>query len=357
MIIRASVIGASGYTGVELIRLLNSHPNIAISHLVSETYKDDAVGNIFPHLAKVVKDTFKTLDINVLAKNSDVVFLALPHTKAAIMAKELLAHRHCRVIDLSADLRLNDGSVYEQWYEHTAADSALLNQAVYGLSEIGLSKQITNSQLVANPGCYPTASLLALAPLLSTVLNCNTCVIDDSITFILDAKSGISGSGRSLNLGTHFCEVMNNFSAYKIAGVHRHIPEIEQELSKLANKKITIQFTPHLIPTPRGLMVTTYCKLQHKVKMEDVLQLYNNYYEDSYFVRVNATEKCPGIKSVIGSNFCDITLHFDTRTNFLIIISVIDNLIKGASGQAIQNMNLMYGFAEQTGLEATGTYP
>lgn len=353
MKIRVSVIGATGYTGVELVRLLQLHPYTEISCLVSETYKDNDVGTVFPHLAKVITKDFSNLDVDEIAKNSDVIFLALPHTKAAIMAADLLKYPHCKVIDLSADLRLNDATVYAKWYEHQHPAPELLKEAVYGLSEVGLTDKIAKSRLIANPGCYPTASILAVAPILK---NKPELLALEQIPLILDAKSGVSGAGRSLNLGAHFCEVMNNFSAYQIAGIHRHIPEIEQELAKLTGHDIVIQFTPHLIPTPRGLMVTAYCKLKKDIALAEILELYQNYYKDRYFIRVGTNSK-PGIKSVIGSNFCDINLHLDKRTNMLVVVSTIDNLLKGASGQAVQNMNLIYGLAEETGLETSSIYP
>lgn len=353
MQIRASIIGATGYTGVELIRLLKFHPNATIRYLVSETYKDQEVGSVFPHLAKVIVKTFDNLDITEIAKNSDVIFLALPHTKSAVMASELLKYAHCKVIDLSADLRLNDANVYEKWYEHEHPAKELLKIAVYGLSEIGLTDEISKARLIANPGCYPTASILALAPVLKHMRD----ALDlDKMPILIDAKSGVSGAGRGLNLGTHFCEVMSNFSAYQIAGVHRHIPEIEQEMSKLVDKDLMIQFTPHLIPTPRGLMATTYCKFNKESSTAEILKLYQEYYKNRYFIRVSSVAKS-GIKSVIGSNYCDINVHFDKRTKMLVVVSVIDNLLKGASSQAIQNMNLMYGLPEHSGLEVSGTYP
>jgi N-acetyl-gamma-glutamyl-phosphate reductase len=285
-----------------------------------------------------------------LAQQSDIVFLALPHTKAAAIAAELLQHS-CKVIDLSADLRLNDGKTYEQWYQHPAANSALLTQAVYGLAEIGYREQIAGANLIANPGCYPTATLLALAPLLKNkLLNLSAAPI------IIDAKSGVSGAGRSLSLATHFCETSNNFTAYQVGGIHRHTPEIEQELGKLAGKELMIQFTPHLIPIPRGLMVTAYCPLNARHDLKQISQLYTEYYQDSYFVVLNNQERS-GVKAVIGTNFCQISLHLDPRTNYLVVVSVIDNLLKGASGQAVQNMNLMYQLPEATGLTALAVYP
>lgn len=347
--IKASIIGASGYTGVELIRLLSAHPEVKLAHLVSETYQQQELAQIFPHLAHLMHQ-FVSLNLTQLAQQSDIVFLALPHTKAAAIAAELL-QKNCKVIDLSADLRLNDGATYEQWYQHPAADNALLTQAVYGLSEIGYREQIAGANLIANPGCYPTATLLALAPLLKNkLLNLSTAPI------IIDAKSGVSGAGRSLSLATHFCETSNNFTAYQVGGIHRHTPEIEQELSKLAGGKLMIQFTPHLIPIPRGLMVTAYCPLNARQDLKQISQLYTEYYQDSYFVSLNNQERT-GVKPVIGTNFCQVSLHLDVRTNYLVVVSVIDNLLKGASGQAVQNMNLMYQLPETTGLTTLAIYP
>ena len=350
MAIRASVIGATGYTGVELVRILSRHPQVELGHLVSETYKNQEIASVFPHLAHIVTGSFSSLDITKITAASDVVFLALPHCTGITLAAEILA-AEIKVIDLSADLRLNDGAVYEKWYQHTPASQALLQTAVYGLAEIGKREQIATAKLIANPGCYPTATILALAPLLTHKL------LDlDAGPLILDAKSGVSGAGRSLNLATHFCEASNSFSAYQIAGIHRHIPEIEQELSKLAGLTLTTQFTPHLMPMPRGLMVTAYCKLKQVVGLDKIKDIFTKYYQDSYFVRINTHER-PATKAVSGTNFCDISLHLDTRTGYLIVVSVIDNLLKGASGQAIQNMNLMYGLDERIGLEQIAIYP
>lgn len=347
--IKASIVGASGYTGVELIRLLSAHPQVELAHLVSETYQQQELTQVFPHLVHLMHQ-FISLNLTQLAEESDMVFLALPHTKAAAIAAELLQHG-CKVIDLSADLRLNDGKTYEQWYQHPAADNTLLAQAVYGLAEIGYRQQIASACLIANPGCYPTATLLALAPLLNNqLLNLSAAPI------IIDAKSGISGAGRSLSLATHFCEASNNFSAYQVGGIHRHIPEIEQELGKLAGNKLMIQFTPHLIPIPRGLMVTAYCPLNSSLSLAQINQLYAEYYQDDYFVTLNNQERS-GVKAVVGTNFCQISLHLDPRTNYLVVVSVIDNLLKGASGQAVQNMNLMYQLAETTGLSTLAVYP
>lgn len=352
MNIKASIIGATGYTGVELIRILCQHPKVEISYMISETYQGQSLAHLFPHLSNLAKDMcFSTMDIEKVAKNSDVVFLALPHTAAAPLAKEFLEHG-VKVIDLSADLRLRDGNTYEKWYQHKPASDEILARAVYGLPEIGRQKLIKGSDLIANPGCYPTASILAVAPLL-----CKGLLDSQNMPIILDAKSGVSGAGRGLNLGSHFCEVSNSFAAYQIAGLHRHIPEIEQELSLIAGHDIVTQFTPHLVPMPRGLMVTAYCKLKQNHSIGELNELYAEYYKSSYFVHVNQNISRPTTKSVVGSNFCHLSLHLDERTGYLVIISVIDNLLKGASGQAVQNMNLMYNFPEELGLEQVSIFP
>ncbi len=352
MEIKASVIGASGYTGIELIRLLNNHPKVEIKQLLSSTYQGQKISQVFPHLAKIVHGRFTNSQISEVAQESDIVFLALPHTKSIEICEELIEHG-CKVIDLSADFRINDSEVYTKWYLHPAPKKSLLETAIYGLPEIGLREKISKANLVANPGCYPTATILGLAPLLASQY------IDIQNSFlIVDAKSGISGAGRSLKLDSHFCEVSNNFSAYQAGGIHRHIPEIEQELSKLANTPINISFTPHLIPIPRGMLATIYCKLAFKVaEVNELIQLYEDYYKDHFFVRIMSYESKPGVKAVIGSNFCNISLFLDVRNNQLTIISTLDNLLKGASGQAVQNMNLMFKLAEWTGLQAAGIYP
>jgi N-acetyl-gamma-glutamyl-phosphate reductase len=348
--IRTSVIGATGYTGVELIRILSGHPQVKISQLISETYQNQEIAAVFPHLSQIVVGDFNNLNIRAIAENSDVVFLALPHTKAIPLISELLVE-NIKVIDLSADLRLDDGAIYEKWYQHPQACSTLLESAVYGLAEIGKREQIAKARLIANPGCYPTATILALAPLLtSKVLDLSTAPL------VIDAKSGISGAGRSLNLTTHFCEAVNSFTAYQVGGVHRHIPEIEQELSKLADQQLMVQFTPHLVPMPRGLMVTIYCKLKQQTGIEKIKQLFDEYYKGCQFIRINAHAR-PTTKAVVGTNYCDISLTLDMRTGYLVVISTIDNLLKGASGQAVQNMNLMYGLSEHVGLEHIATYP
>lgn len=349
MSINVSVIGASGYTGVELIRLLAAHPEVHLKYLVSEHNSDKDVAAVYPHLSKFIKDKFSKGQAEQIAQESDVVFLALPHTQSIPWVQQCL-NFDCKIIDLSADLRLNDGEVYSAWYQYPAAPSQLLNDAIYGLAEINKPERIKSAKLIANPGCYPTATILGVAPLLANNL------IDTKQTLVIDAKSGVSGAGRGLHLNTHFCEATNNFSAYQIAGKHRHIPEIEQELAKLARAPVEILFTPHLLPMPRGLMATIYCPLNADYSFSELTALYQRYYQTAHFINVNMEER-PALKNVIGSNFCNISLHPYQHKNYLVVVSCIDNLLKGAAGQAIQNMNLMQNFPEMMGLQHISLYP
>jgi N-acetyl-gamma-glutamyl-phosphate reductase len=350
MAIRASIIGASGYTGIELLRLLTAHPNVKLNYLISEHNFDKSIASVYPHLRHFSNHSFSKIAVEKIAAESDIVFLALPHTQSIQWVQGLLNY-DCKIIDLSADFRLKDGRVYTEWYQHPAAAEALLKQAVYGLAEIGKRAEIADGRLIANPGCYPTAAILGLAPLmLNKALQFNR-------PLIIDAKSGVAGAGRNPNANTHFCEAGNNFSAYQLAGVHRHIPEIEQELTALSQSKIQIQFTPHLLPIARGLMATMYCPLSVDCSWSQVEEYYQTYYAQAHFVNVTNNAARPGLKSVIGSNFCHLSLHFDERNHYLVVVSCIDNLLKGASGQAVQNMNLMYQLPEVTGLEYIPMYP
>ncbi len=350
MPIRASIIGASGYTGIELTRLLDKHPQTKLQYLVSENNAGNKIGAVYPHLASLTEYSYSNPELNQIAAESDVIFLALPHSKSIAAVKKLIEY-DCKIIDLSSDFRLKNGATYQEWYNHQPADESLLHQAVYGLPEIN-RLTIANAKLIANPGCYPTASILALAPLIKNKL----INFSYDCPLIIDAKSGVSGAGRGLNLQTHFCEVTNNFSAYQIGGLHRHIPEIEQELSNLAEEKLTIQFTPHLIPIPRGLMATIYIPVNKNISQAEIVDYYMNFYAQEKFVTVNSLAR-PDLKSVIGTNNCNISLHLDKRTGYLVVVSAIDNLLKGASGQAVQNMNLMFGKDETLGLTQLAIYP
>ncbi|MDK2887769.1 MAG: N-acetyl-gamma-glutamyl-phosphate reductase [Thermoanaerobacter sp.] len=347
MVVKASVIGATGYAGAELVRLLNAHPQVELVGLTTQSYAGKAFWEVYPHLYGYVDLVCEEQDLPALVERSDVIFTALPHGHAMAVAREVVG-RGKALVDLGADFRLHDPAVYQEWYkvEHTAAE--LLPQAVYGLPEIHREK-IRSARLVANPGCYPTSVILALAPLLKEGLI-------DTGSIIIDSKSGVSGAGRGLSLNTHYCEVNESIKAYGVAA-HRHTPEIEQELSALAGKKVLVSFTPHLTPMIRGILSTIYARLAGQKSTEEILALYREFYRQEKFVRVLPAGMLPATKMVAGSNHCDIGLVVDRRTGRVVIISAIDNLIKGAAGQAVQNMNIMFGLAEDTGLYGPGVYP
>lgn len=345
--IRVAVIGASGYTGVELLRLLYRHPEVTVTAVTSEQSAGRPVSSVFPSLRERYDGLLESLDPTAIAQKADVVFTALPH-QAAMKVVPAFLEAGVRVVDLSADYRLRDASVYEAWYEpHVTPE--LLADAVYGLPECYRS-QIAGARLVANPGCYPTSVILGLTPLLQAGLI-------DPAGIIVDAKSGTSGAGRGAKLDSLYCEVNESFKAYGVGGVHRHIPEIEQELSVQAGTSVTLTFTPHLVPMDRGILSTIYATPVKKTSTEELIECLGAYYADEFFVRVLPKGQFPATGYVRGSNCCDIGVTLDERTGRVIVVSAIDNLVKGASGQAIQNMNLMVGFAEQTGLEGIALYP
>jgi len=338
--IRVSILGAGGYTGRELIRVLLKHPRVGIAHLTSETYRGKRISEVHKNLSWFIKKRFEKPNIDKVARDSDLVFLALPHGKSQKPVAEFLK-RGKRVVDLSADYRLRDKSLYKRWYRFEHLYPRLLKKAVYGLPEI-YRKEIEKASLVANPGCYPTGIILGVAPLLAHGLG-------EGDSIIVDAKSGVSGAGRKLDIAYHFSECHENLAAYDV-GTHRHIPEIEQELSKISKEKIIISFTPHLVSMDRGILSTIYVNLKRKVSFDRARSLYEEYYSKARFVRVLPKYSFPEVKDVVETNFCEIGLMLDKRTNRLIIITAIDNLVKGASGQAVQNMNLMCGFREEEAL-------
>jgi len=344
--IKVGIAGASGYTGLELIRLLANHPEVELSVLTSETYKEKSIADVFPSLNGIININLQSLDVEIL-KSCDVIFLALPHTIGMDILPELLKS-NCKVIDLSADYRLKNADAYSEWYSLTHKHPEFLSQVIYGLPEIHREK-IKSAQGVANPGCYPTSVILAIAPLLKTDWV-------DLESIVSDSKSGVSGAGRKTSITTQFSEANEGVTPYGLAS-HRHTPEIEQELSNLVGKPIKISFSPHLIPMSRGMLSTIYINLNHKLKDENLIEHYENFYSDELFVRVLDKGKFASTHFVSGSNFCDIGIKVDSRVNRLVITSAIDNLIKGASGQAIQNMNIMLGFGETTGLRSPGMFP
>jgi len=345
--IKVSIIGATGYTGVELLRFLSRHPEVEIVGLTSQSYAGQAFTDIFPSARRFTGLLCEEQDPARLAEKSDVVFTALPHGVSMDVAEAVVEHGK-KVIDLGADYRFDDVAIYEEWYKVGHKTPALAVEAVYGLPEIHRA-EIQKARIVGNPGCYPTSITLGLAPLLKHKLVCNKSVI-------IDAKSGVSGGGRGLNLAFHYAECNENLKAYNI-GIHRHTPEIEQELGKLAGEKLTVSFTPHLIPMTRGILSTMYASLHKTQSVDELLELYRDFYKDEYFVRVMDKGRYPQTKWVAGSNFCDIGLAVDPRTNRVVVVSAIDNLVKGASGQAIQNLNILFGLPEKTGLEYPGMWP
>ncbi|MBI1883494.1 MAG: N-acetyl-gamma-glutamyl-phosphate reductase [Chlamydiae bacterium] len=336
---KIGICGATGYSGRELIRILLHHPKVQIAFLTSEQYANQSIADVYPELRSKISVLCQPVDQLPPKGTLDFVFLALPHTVSMKVAKVFLA-QGTRVIDLSGDYRLS-ASLYETWYQHPHEDVENLSKAVYGLSEIFRDK-IKKATFVSNPGCYPTAASLGLVPALKGGFI-------DPQGIVIDAKSGVSGAGRGLSLGTHFVEVYENMKAYKIA-VHQHTPEIEQVLKNFTSANIHVTFVPHLIPLEKGILSTMYAFLAKKVKTENLVEAYQKFYQNEPFIRVLPLGNYPQTKNVYGSNFCDIGLQVDERTNRVIVISVIDNMVKGASGQAVQNMNLMCGLAETMGL-------
>jgi N-acetyl-gamma-glutamyl-phosphate reductase len=339
--INAAIVGITGYTGEELLKILLKHKNAKIAVVAGRAESEiRPLKEIYPHLTGAADITCIPFNAKTVAEKADVVFLALPHRVSFEIVPDLLKSGK-KVIDLSADFRLNDGAIYEKWYgvKHTA--QPMLAKAVYGLPEV-YRKDIKNASLVANPGCYPTTAILGLLPAIKSGL------IDTS-SIIIDSKSGISGAGRKPTQ-EFFANEPQNFRPYNIAGAHRHIPEMEQELSKASGKKITLTFTPHLIPVERGMLSTIYASPAKKVTTAEALKVYEEFYKGEPFVRVLPEGKIPGIKNVVNSNFCEIGIKLDERTNRFIIVSTIDNLVKGASGVAVQNMNIMFGMDETLGL-------
>lgn len=345
--VKAAVIGATGYTGAELVRILSRHPQVEIVALTTRSYEGKSYWEVYPHLYQYNLLTCEEMNLPHLLDAADVIFIALPHGHSMPVALEA-AGRGRKIIDLGADFRLADHRVYEKWYkaEHSARE--LLQGAAYGLPEVNREK-ISEATLVANPGCYPTSAILALAPLLKNGLV-------DTGSIIIDSKSGVSGAGRGLSQGTHFCEVNENFRAYNVA-IHRHTPEIEQELGKLAGKDVTVSFTPHLLPITRGILSTVYAGLAAPLSQEEARGLYLDHYRDEFFVRVLPAGLLPQTKWVAGTNHCDLGVTVDPRTGRVVVVSAIDNVIKGASGQAVQNMNIICGLPEETALAGPGLYP
>ncbi len=345
--LNVAIVGASGYTGVELVRILYCHPEVAVTCVTSEQSAGKRISDVFPSLRGRCDLVLENVEPVRVAAKADFIFTALPH-KAAMEVVPTFLQLGKQVVDLSADYRLQDAQEYARWYEpHMSPE--LLQQAVYGLPELKRAR-IAGAGLVANPGCYPTSIILGLAPLLKKKLI-------DPATIVADSKSGVSGAGRSAKVDNLFCEVNDGFKAYGVGGVHRHIPEIEQELSQLAGKNVAIAFTPHLVPMDRGILSTIYAAPAEAVTGAELTQVYRDFYKGEAFVRVLSAGSFPCTAYLRGANFCDIGVTVDQRTGRVIVVSAIDNLVKGASGQAVQNMNVMCGFPENMGLEGLPLFP
>ena len=336
---RVAVIGATGYAGAELVRILCDHPDVEVTMLTSRQYAGVAFDKVFPAMTGSVNLICEALDVDKVCDSADVVFTALPHKIPMTIVPDMIS-RGKKVIDLSADFRFKDANIYEAHYQqHTAKD--LLDKAVYGLCEIYFEK-IKIADLVGAPGCYPTSVLLPLVPVIK-----NNFI--DTQSIVADSKSGVSGAGRSVSLTTHFCEVNESFKAYKVAE-HRHNPEMEEVLSIEAGKPIKLTFVPHLLPMSRGILTTLYANPVKGINREDIEKCFNTFYSECPFIRILGDNRLPDTRNVRGTNFCEISIRLDERNGRLILISAIDNLVKGAAGQAVQNMNIMLGLEETAGL-------
>lgn len=346
MKIKVAVVGATGYTGLELIRILINHPEVDLTVLTSQKYAGMKIDNIFPSLKNKISLLCERLESNEVSKKADIIFTALPH-KTAMETIPHFYREGKRVIDLSADFRFKDPKIYEMWYQKHSSPE-LLRESVYGLPELN-RERISKAMLVGNPGCYPTGALIGLIPLVkSGFINLDKIIID--------SKSGVSGAGRDVVVESLFCEVNEGVKAYKIFS-HRHTPEIEQELSEIAGESVKITFVPHLVPMDRGILTTIYLELKKEMKQDDVLDLYQEFYRNEPFVRIYPKGMFPNTKDVRGSNFCDVGIMVNDKDGRLVVVTAIDNLIKGASGEAVQNMNIMLGFPETMGLDSIPLFP
>lgn len=343
--IKVSIIGATGYAGAELVRLLLSHPKVELKNISSKSFVGETIDKIYNNLNKYCDKVL--IDENNIFEDSDVIFASLPAGLSEEIAKKCF-EKNILFIDLGADFRLSNEDDYKKWYKKDYKYKEIHKEAIYSIPEIIKydnfynKKSLKKAKIIGNPGCYPTSIALALSPALI-----NKIIEKEDI--IIDSKSGATGAGRELTLNTHFTECNESFAPYKIAE-HRHTPEIEQTLSNIYGDNIKITFVPHLLPLNRGILSTIYCKLKNKNSLENIYNLYKDFYKDSKFIRVLNIGNIANLKNVKYSNYCDISIHIDERTNKLIIVSAIDNMVKGAAGQAIQNMNIALGFEEDAGL-------
>lgn len=349
--IKAGIIGATGYAGAELVRILLAHPEVEIVWYGSRSYVDQDYASIYGNFFKLVDAKCLDDDLPKLAEEADVIFTATPQGYlASVITEDILSK--CKVIDLSADFRIKDVATYEKWYGIEHKSPQFIEEAVYGLCEINRA-DIKGRRLVANPGCYTTCSILTAYPLVKEGLI-------DPTSIIIDAKSGTSGAGRGAKVNNLYCEVNESIKAYGVAS-HRHTPEIEEQLGYACSKELVLNFTPHLVPMNRGILATEYASLTCKdgkyPSIDDIMAAYHKYYDNEYFVRVLPAGKCPETRFVEGSNFVDISAVVDERTHRVIMMGAIDNLVKGAAGQAVQNMNILFGLDENTGLKMPPVFP
>lgn len=345
--IRVGIIGATGYAGGELVRLLRNHKEAEIKWYGSRSYIDKKYYEVYQNFFQIVDDVCMDDNMEALADEVDVIFTATPQGLCASLVNEEILNK-VKLVDLSADFRIKDVATYEKWYGIEHKSPQFIKEAVYGLPEIN-REEIKKARLIANPGCYPTCSTLSIYPLAKEGL------IDMS-TVIIDAKSGTSGAGRGAKVDNLYCEVNENIKAYGVTN-HRHTPEIEEQLSYASGEQVLLNFTPHLVPMNRGILITAYAALKKDVTYEEVKEIYDKYYADEKFVRVLDKDVCPQTKWVEGSNYVDVNFKIDSRTKRIIMMGAMDNLVKGAAGQAVQNMNLMFGLKETEGLELVPMFP
>ncbi len=345
--IKVGIIGSTGYAGQELVRILLQHPEAEIVWYGSRSYIDKKYSEVFGNMFQLVEDVCKGEDMDALASQVDVIFTATPQGLCGSLVNEEILSK-VKIIDLSADFRIKDVDKYEEWYGIKHQSPSFIKEAVYGLCEINRA-DVKNARLIANPGCFPTCSVLSIYPLAKEGLI-------DMNTVIIDAKSGTSGAGRSAKVANLYCEVNESIKAYGVA-THRHTPEIEDQLSYASGQEVRINFTPHLVPMNRGILVTAYASLTKDVTYEEVKAVYDKYYADEYFVRVLEKDVNPETRWVEGSNFADVNFKIDPRTHRIIMMGAIDNVVKGAAGQAVQNMNILFGLEENTGLKMVPMFP
>lgn len=345
--VKVGIIGSTGYAGNELVRLLLGHKDVQIVWYGSRSYIDKKYSQVYQNMFKLVDDVCRDDNMEELASQVDVIFTATPQGLCASLVNDDILSK-VKIIDLSADFRLKDVKVYEEWYKLEHAAPQYIDEAVYGLCELNRDK-IKNTRILANPGCYTTCSILSIYPLVKEGL-----IKPQSI--IIDAKSGTSGAGRGAKVANLYCEVNESIKAYGV-GTHRHTPEIEEQLSYAAGEDVKLVFTPHLVPMNRGILVTAYADLKEGVTDEMIRSAYEKHYADEYFIRLLERDVCPETRWVEGSNFVDINYKLEPRTGRVIIMGAIDNLVKGAAGQAVQNMNIMFGFDEREGLMGAPMFP